>query len=144
MNAPFLPLWWFAGQVPDALMNTRSLLLVTALVEVGAGIALLVAPSVTVELLLGGGLSSPQSLVLGRITGVALISLGVACWLARSGDRNGAKQRLIASMLIYNVGVPVLLIHAVVASTMYGIALWPACVLHLLLAIWCIVCLRSR
>jgi hypothetical protein len=125
-------------------MNTRSLLLVTALVEVGAGMALLVTPSGVAELLLGAGLSSPQSLVLGRVAGVALISIGVACWLARSGDGNTAQKGLVASMLIYNVGVPVLLIYAVVASTMHGIALWPASGLHLLLAIWCTVCLRSR
>ena len=68
-------------------MNTKSLLIVTALIEAGTGIALLVAPSVIVELLLGAGLSSPQSLVVGRVAGAALIAIGVACWLARKGER---------------------------------------------------------
>jgi len=122
-------------------MNIQSLLIVTALVEVGAGIALLVTPSLTVELLLGAGLSSPQALVLGRVTGAALMALGVACWLARNGDRDGAQTGLVAGMLIYNVAVPIFLIYAAIASMMHGIALWPASVLHMVLAIWCIACL---
>jgi len=125
-------------------MNTESLLLVTALLELGTGVALLAAPSFIVELLLGAELASPQAFVLGRITGVALISLGVACWLARSGEGSTARTGLVAGMLIYNVSVPILLIHAALASRMEGIALWPASVLHLLLAIWCLARLRSR
>jgi hypothetical protein len=46
-------------------------------------------------------------------------------------------------MLIYNLTVPVLLLHGYAASELAGIALWPAIVLHTLLAIWCIVCLRA-
>jgi hypothetical protein len=126
------------------LMNTQSLLIVTALVEVGAGIALLLTPSLAVELLLGAGLSSPQSLVAGRVTGAALFALGVTCWLARNGDRDGVPIALVAGMLIYNVAVPILLIYAAIASMMHGIALWPASVLHMVLAVCCIACLRSR
>ena len=125
-------------------MSTKSLLIVTALLEAGTGIALLVAPSLTVELLLGTGLSSPQSLVLGRVAGAALISIGVACWLARKAERGDAQTGLVTGMLIYNVAVPVLLIYALIASGMYGIALFPAGILHLMLAIWCVACLRSR
>jgi hypothetical protein len=125
-------------------MNTKSLLMVTALLEVGTAIALLAAPSLTVELLLGTGLSSPQSLVLGRVTGATLIALGVTCWLARKGDRGAAQTGLVAGMLIYNLAVPMLLMHAAMASMMGGIALWPASILHIVLAIWCIASLRSR
>ena len=125
-------------------MSTRSLLIVTALIEAGTGIALLGAPSLIVERLLGTGLSSSQSLVLGRVAGAALISIGVACWLARKAERGDARTGLVTGMLIYNVAVPVLLIYALIASGMYGIALFPAGILHLMLAIWCVACLRSR
>ena len=123
-------------------MPTR-LLIVTALVEVGTGVALLIAPSAVVVLLLGEGLSSPQSLVLGRVTGAALISIGVACGLTSNGDSRG-QRALVGSMLIYNLAVPVLLGQAAIAFGFRGIALWPAIVLHLGLAIWCILCLRWR
>jgi len=122
-------------------MSTKSLLIVTALVEAGTGIALLIAPSVIVELLLGAGLESLQSLVLGRVAGAALISIGVTCWLAGKGE-SAAQKVLVTGLLVYNVAVPVLLIYAAIASGMLGIALWPASILHLTLAIWCVVCLR--
>ena len=125
-------------------MNIKSLLVVTALIEAGTGLALLVAPSVIVELLLGAGLSSPQSLIVGRVTGAALISIGVACWLARKAERGEAQTGLVTGMLIYNVAVPVLLIYAAIAFGMHGIALLPAGILHVMLAIWCLACLRSR
>lgn len=119
----------------------KPLLIVTALVEVATGVALLVAPSLIVELLLGEGLSSPQSLVLGRITGAALISIGMACW--RTSIHEPSRGRgLVGCMLIYNLAVAVLLSRAAVIDGMRGIAIWPACVLHFGLAMWCMFCVQ--
>ncbi|MBI3407238.1 MAG: hypothetical protein HY040_02640 [Planctomycetes bacterium] len=115
--------------------------MVTALIEIGTGLALLVAPSLSVEFLLGEGLSSPQALVVARVAGVALISVGVACWLGRNADRR-AQSGLIAGMLIYNLAVPILLLHGWIASALQGLGLWPASILHAVLAIWCVICLR--
>jgi hypothetical protein len=121
----------------------KLLLLTIAVVELGTGLALLIAPSLVVELLLGEGLSSPQSLVLGRITGAALVSIAVACWHtsinAPSSDRG-----MVGSLLIYNLAVPALLARAAITDGLRGIAIWPACVLHLVLGIWCLLCLRRR
>ena len=122
---------------------SKLLLIATALVELGTGAALLIAPSRIVELLLGEGLTSPQSLVLGRVTGAALLSIGVACGLARNSEPIG-RRALLAGMLIYNLAVPVFLVHAAMADGMRGIAIWPACVVHLALAIWCVLCLQRR
>jgi hypothetical protein len=134
----------FDGSRPDRnLAMSKLLLIVTAVVEVATGLALLVAPAWVVELLLGAGLTSPQSAVLGRITGAALISIGVSCGTAAVGERSQIRG-LIASLLLYNFAVPILLIHAEVSESMRGIALWPGVVLHTGLAIWCALCLRSR
>jgi hypothetical protein len=89
--------FYFAAFAMSAL-----LLITTALEEVGTGVALLIAPSRIVELLAGEGLSSPQSLVLGQVTGAALISMGVACWLTSQGEPSGHRG-LVGGMLIYNV-----------------------------------------
>jgi len=120
---------------------SKLLLMVTAVVEMATGLALLVAPAWVVELLLGAGLTSSQSATLGRITGAALISIGSACGLTSGGERNQFRG-LIASLLIYNLAVPILLIHAEVVEGMRGIALWPGVALHSGLAIWCVLCLR--
>src|SRR6185369_13899686 len=114
-------------------MNTRPLLRVTAVVEAATGFALGVSPSAIVELLLGDGLSAPQSYVLARVTGVALFSMGTACWLAASGPGR-AGHAIVAGMLLYNVGVSIILVNSALVLTIQGIALWPASALHLLLA----------
>ena len=121
---------------------SKYLLLVTALVEVITGVVLLIAPSLVVELLLGEGLLSQPSIVLGRITGAALVSIGVACLLVRNAELN-ARRGLISSILIYNLAVPALLTYGAIAHGMRGIAIWPTCVLHLILAIWCLRCLQT-
>jgi hypothetical protein len=58
------------------ISSTRTLLIVTALLEGCTGSALLIVPSMVAELLLGEGLSSPQARVVARIASVALISVG--------------------------------------------------------------------
>ena len=122
---------------------SKLLLIVTALVELGAGVALLVAPSWLVSLLLGDGLTSPQSLVLARIMSAALISIGVACWFASKGESRDHRA-LVSGVLLYNLAVPAILIRAALTLGLRGFALWPASVLHVGLAIWCIFCLRRR
>ena len=132
------------ASVPFAVVViSKHLLIVTMVVESATGIALLIAPSWVVELLVGEGLTSPQSLVLGRITGAALISTGVVCWLARTGESH-EQRALIYGLLIYNLAVPALLLHAAIAVGLRGVALWPVVVLHVGLAIWCMICMRRR
>ena len=121
---------------------SKLLLLTMALIEAGTGIALLVAPSSFVALLLGEGLSSPQSVVLARITGAALISIAVACWWESKGEPS-ERSGLVGSMLIYNLAVPLLLTQAAHDGT-HGIAIWPACALHFGLAVWCMFCIPYR
>jgi hypothetical protein len=134
----------FDSSRPDRkLAMSKLLLIVTAVVEVATGLALLAAPAWVVEVLLGANLTSTQLAVLGRITGAALISIGSACGFAVSGERSDI-HGLILSLLLYNFAVPILLIHADVTQGVHGIALWPAVALHIGLAIWCALCLRSR
>ena len=63
-------------------MRSKYLFVVTAVVEAGTGLALVLRPSVPVALLLGSPLSMTAEVTLGRIAGAAVLSLGLACWLA--------------------------------------------------------------
>ena len=119
----------------------KSLLIVTAALETAIGLALLGVPSLVISLLLGGSLDAPAALVVARVTGAALLSLGVACWLARSDEKSRAAAGLVAAMLLYNVAAVSVLLYASIGLALSGIGLWPAVLLHAALAVWCIACL---
>jgi len=122
----------------------KSLLIVTAAAETAIGLALLGLPSVVASLLLGGSLDTPAALVVARVTGAALISLGVACWLARNDQPSRAAAGLIAALLLYNAAALAVLVHAGLGLGLSGIGLWPAVLLHAALAIWCVACIRLK
>lgn len=122
----------------------KNLLIVTALLELGAGLALIALPSTVVKLLLGSGLDSSAAMTLGRLTGVALFALSIACWLARGEITSRATRGLTAAMFFYNVAAVVILGLAGLNAKPVGIALWPAVIVHVGMAIWCLICLRRN
>lgn len=121
----------------------KTLLVATAVIEAGAGLALMMWPSGTVLLLLGASLDTPAGLTVGRVAGAALLALGVACWLARRDGESRTVTGLVAAMLLYNSVAVLLLAFAGIGSGLVGIALWPAVALHAAMAVWCIACVRS-
>jgi hypothetical protein len=102
----------------------------------------MVPPALPVSLLIGAALDTTAGLVLARIAGTALLALGVACWLARDDGRSGAARGLVAAMLLYNTAAVAVLLYAGLGLRLSGIGLWPAVLLHLALAVWCIGCIR--
>ena len=122
----------------------KTLLLVTALLETGTGVALVMAPSAVVSLLVGAPLETSAGWVAARVAGAALLALGIACWLMPVGEPGRAASALIVAMLTYNIAVAALLVHAHVVLDLSGIGLWPAVVLHTALAGWCVSCRTRR
>jgi hypothetical protein len=122
----------------------KRLLIVTAGIELGAGVALLCFPSATVTLLLGSGLDTPAAVTLGRVAGAALFALGVACWLAQYDAQSRAARGLVSAMVLYNLGATIILGVAGIQLRPIGVALWPAVVLHGAMTIWCVMCLLRK
>lgn len=123
--------------------RTAALLTASAALELAIGAALLVAPMLTCEALLGDGLGSPQAAFVARIFGAALLAIGLTCWLERDRDEADVRAGLVAGLLIYNLAAAALLVEAAVGGTMYGRLLWPAIVVHAALLMWCTMLVRS-
>jgi hypothetical protein len=125
-------------------MKTRTLFITTDALEIATGLALVVVPDTVMPLLLGTTLDAPAALVVARIAGAALISLGLACWLARKDELGRTAKGLVAAILAYNIIAVATLAYAGSSQGIGGMGLWPAVVLHLAMAAWCIVCLRPH
>ena len=121
----------------------RNLCIASAFIEAGAGLALLVCPTLAVNLLLGGLLVSPAGLTVARVGGAGLLALAVACWSARDDSRSPAAKGLVAAMLLYNVAAVAILAYACLGLGLNGVFLWLGIALHAVMAVWCIVCLAS-
>jgi hypothetical protein len=118
--------------------------MVTAIIEAATGLVLVLLPSAVVSILLGASLDMPGGLVVARIAGAALLSLGMACWIARHDAQTRAAKGLVAAMLLYNAAAVAVLAYAGKGMGLSGLGLWPAVVLHAAMAVWCITCLRSK
>lgn len=118
----------------------RSLLIATALIELGAGLALLCLPLSSVQMLTNQPLEGPAAITITRVAGAALIALAVACWTTRDDVPTRAKG-LVTAMLIYNMAVAAILAYSGTASGLNGPLLWPGVTLHTMLTFWCITCL---
>ena len=114
------------------------------MIEGGAGLALLCLPSAAAVLLLGKPLDAPAALGVARIGGAGLLSIGVACWLARGDSQSPAARGLASALVIYNLGVILILGNAGIRSQPVGLILWPAVILHTAMTVWCVVSLAAN
>jgi hypothetical protein len=122
----------------------RTLLIVTALLEAAGGFALAASPSLLIPLLIGSPLDIRSGSVVGRLAGVAVLTLGLVCWLPRNDQPSRVTAGTVAAMLFYNVAVAIVLVYARLGLDLSGIGLWPTVALHAALAVWCIACLHTR
>jgi hypothetical protein len=96
----------------------------SAVAEAATGLALLLVPSLVGRLLLGEELTG-VAVPVARVLGIALVSLGIACW-------SGTPR---VGMLIYSAGVTLYLAWLGFAGGFVGPLLWPAVILHAILTI---------
>jgi hypothetical protein len=123
--------------------SRKLFLLVTALVETATGLGLLILPAVLFASLLGLEQATVDAIFVGRLAGAALLAIGVASWMARNDTLTPAQLGLLTGLLIYNAAASGLFAFARLVLKMSGVMLWPAVVLHAILMVWCLSCLRA-
>jgi len=117
----------------------NKLLATTAIAEAATGLALIAVPTIVARLLLGADLSG-VAVVVGRVAGIALLSLGIACW--PGSDKTGNKSPALCGMLTYNSLATLFFFYLIIGGQFVGPLLWPAAILHGGLAVWCVACVR--
>jgi len=117
-------------------LSARKVVGFAAIVEIGAGLVLIIDPAIVVKLLLGLEVSSEGTLI-GRCFGMAALALGLACWPGRQGTEGGSSA--FRAILTYNVLIGLYLVYLGTVGHLHGLLLWPGVGLHaavVLLLIW--------
>jgi len=102
----------------------KGALVLAAGAEAATGLALLMVPSLVGRLLLGEELAG-VAIPVARMTGIALIALGIACWPGPP----------LLGMLGYSTAATLYLAEVGIAGVFTGVLLWPAVVVHAILTV---------
>ncbi len=123
----------------------KNVLTLTAVIEVGAGLLLVALPTLAATQLFGSSLDTPSGLTAVRVAGVALLALGVVCWLARHDGQSHAAKGLVGTLVLYNAAILAVLVYAGIGLGLSSNGLWPAAVVHAAMSAWCAISLlKSR
>ena len=105
----------------------KTLLMFAAVAEILTGIALMIEPRIVIALLVASG-EPLQAMPLGRVAGIAILALGVACW--PRGPAAASESPAFRAMLIYSVFIALYLAYLFMVEHTGGVLLWPAVALH--------------
>jgi hypothetical protein len=111
-------------------MLRRYAVMTAACLEIAAGAALLTAPGIACWLLFATKTESVE-ITLARFAGVGLIALGLACLPSKD---TGSRRNASLALLVFNLGVAILFACVDVFTPLHGVLLWPAVVLHAIIA----------
>ena len=99
--------------------------------EVVTGLTLIVAPSLLARFLFGSDLNAAGE-AMGRISGFVMLCLAAGCW-PRAGE-SGRHQTLVPLIALSWLAAAFLVVTGLIGANV-GLLLWPAAVLHLILAV---------
>ena len=106
------------------MVPEKRVLTLAAVVEIATGLALVLAPSLVGQVLLGEELAG-VAITVARVAGIALIAFGIVCLPGTP----------MLGMLTYSTAVALYLAYLGVNGTSTGVLLWPAVALHLIITI---------
>ena len=111
-------------------MVQRYIVKAAACLEMVVGAIFITAPNIPCALLFG---ANPDNIgtPLARWVGVSLFALGIACLPSKAGE---AHRRAVLGLFLFNAGVTILFAYVGVASALHGFLLWPAVILHAIIA----------
>jgi hypothetical protein len=110
----------------------RKILVFAAVAEIGTGLVLMFDPRIVVVLLVGTK-APVEEIPLGRLLGIALVALEMACWPNLQLAEKGSLA--FPAMLFYNVVIALYLVYLFTVERLGGLLLWPSVALHVVVAL---------
>lgn len=123
----------------EEVMKRRYLVMASAWLEIVTGAVLIMAPDVPCRLLFEVGLEG-AGVFAGRLAGIGLLALGIAC----RPSTEGLSRSAVLGLFAYNFGTAMLASWVGLATSFRGILLWPAAVLHAVIAAVLLAMLLSK
>jgi len=121
-----------------SLITARNVLLISLVAEGATGVIVILAPGLVAQLLFGAEVAG-AGVAYGRLLGMTLLALVIACW-----PRTDAVPRpALHAVLAYNLLAGLYLAWLGVAHRSMGILLWPAVAEHALVALLLLIRMRD-
>ena len=123
--------------------TTGDLLVVTTVLEMAFGFALLIAPGWVNHLLTGARQTSPELAFVLRVASAGVFFIAASCALGRLSETGVPRSRpldLVPGLVVYN-GCAIAIMGDALIRGVRAPLLWPAFAVHLALLAWCIACL---
>jgi hypothetical protein len=114
-----------------SLISARNVLLFSLVAEGATGLVVALAPGLVAQLLFGSGVAG-VGVAYGRLLGMSLLALVIACWPSASA---AVQRPALHSVLAYNLLAAVYIAYLGAVQRPAGILLWPAVAEHTLVAI---------
>jgi len=110
-------------------MGQKSIVRMAAWFEIVVGVILIIVPDVPSLLLFA---SKPEAAgePFARWAGIALVALGIACLPSGTSPH----RSVVLGLFAFNAGIVLLLLWVGIATTLHGFLLWPAAILHVVIA----------
>jgi hypothetical protein len=124
--------------VPASLFSTRNVLLVLLVAEGATAVIAIVAPGLIARLLFGTEVAG-AGVAYGRLLGITLLALVVACWPRADAVLHAA----LHGFLVYNLLAALYLAWVGIAQRPAGILLWPAVAEHALATLLLVTRMRA-
>jgi hypothetical protein len=99
---------------------------IAACLEIIVGVTLILIPGFACQLLFAAPLMG-DGVPITRFAGIGLLSLGIAYWSTRTAS---ASHGAILGLLVFNVATAMLFAWVGTTTSLHGILLWPAVLLH--------------
>lgn len=113
------------------MLQRSSVVRAAACLEIVAGAALLTVPGIACQLVFATNTKGVE-IALARFAGVGLLALGIACL---PSTVTGSSRSAFLGLLVFNFGVAVLFAWLGLVTTLHGVLLWPAVLLHAVIAV---------